>query len=320
MSKYNVIGIMSGTSMDGLDIAYCKFKHDKGNWIYSIKECETLKYPEKWKKVLKKATLLSGADLINTHFEYGYYIGSQVKEFVSKYKLKPDLIASHGHTVFHQPDKKITFQIGAGSAIAAESGILTISDFRTLDVGLGGQGAPLVPIGDKLLFPEFSYCLNLGGFANISFDQNKKRIAFDICPLNIVLNELAQKYGQEYDDNGDLGRKGTINHTLLKALNELPYYSRSFPKSLGKEWVETSFKTVLAGFQIPDEDILCTLYEHFAIQIAAVIGSSKKNVLVTGGGTFNKFLLEKIKEHSFARITLPSKEIIEFKEALIFAF
>jgi anhydro-N-acetylmuramic acid kinase len=229
------------------------------------------------------------------------------------------LIASHGHTIFHQPEKGFTFQLGNGASIAAETGIPTVADFRTGDVALGGQGAPLVPVGDKLLFSDYESCLNLGGFANISFDQHGKRIAFDICPVNFILNDLAQKSGWPYDTGGELGRSGNMNRELLEQLNQLAFYRQSPPKSLGREWMNHYFMPLMAADEIPLNDQLRTAYEHIAIQISNASPVHGK-MLVTGGGAFNTFLIERLKHHLKCEIVIPHAEIIQFKEALVFAF
>ena len=223
------IGMMSGTSLDGLDIAAVEFSYNDTKWSFKLKEAETIPYTDELKKRLETAHTLSGIELTNLNAEYGIFLGEQATKFIEQTKFAADLIASHGHTVFHQPENGFTLQIGSGAHLAAKSNCLTICDFRTGDVVLGGQGAPLVPIGDSLLFSEYDYCLNLGGFANISYDKNGVRLAFDNCPVNIVLNPLAEKFGLPYDKNGDLGRKGKVNESLLNKLNALTYYQQQPP-------------------------------------------------------------------------------------------
>ncbi len=239
------------------------------------------------------------------------------------------MIASHGHTVFHMPEQQLNFQLGDGATIAAVTGINTVNDFRTLDVALNGQGAPLVPIGDYFLFRKYDSCINLGGFANISFENSdKKQIAYDISPVNIVLNELAQTTGVEYDKDGEMGLKGEINKDLLKKLNKLAYYKQAPPKSLGKEWIDEKIMPLINKSNISINDKMRTVYEHVAFQIGGCInknikehnGTKKSSILFTGGGTHNKFLMDLIKVKSKAAVIVPVKEIIDYKEALIFAF
>ncbi len=313
---------MSGTSLDGIDVAYCRFEPSGHKFLYNIIKASTYKYPETWKKKLSEAASLSALDFSLLHIEYGVFLGKTVKKFISKNNLKPDFICSHGHTIFHQPDKKLTVQIGSGAAIAAETGFTTICDFRTTDVAFGGQGAPLVPIGDEILFSDFDICLNIGGFANLSYKKKNKRIAFDVCPANIILNHLSGKIGLDYDPCGQNTRKGKILPELLKQLNRLEFYRLKPPKSLGREWVENKVIPTLEGYQdLPVNDVLRTVTEHIANQIADAVHKTKaKNVLVTGGGAFNTFLLERIKKSCKTEIVLPDKEIINYKEALIFAF
>jgi len=312
---------MSGTSLDGLDIAHCSFVRRGACWEYAILQAETMAYSDEWIERLSVVENFSALEFVKTDIEYGHLLGQFTNGFIRKHKLTPDLIASHGHTVFHQPDQRITSQIGRGSAIAAETGYPVVCDFRSLDVALGGQGAPLVPIGDKLLFPDYDYCLNLGGFANISTDTEGGRIAFDLCPANIVLNRLAAATGANYDYNGDMARSGTAIPELLHQLNTLPFYRQPGPKSLGKEWVISTIIPLLKGHKKPFPDLLATFCEHIALQVGAVMGRDpEKKMLVTGGGALNGFLVERIRHHVKPTVIIPDILTINFKEALVFAF
>ncbi len=310
---------MSGTSMDGVDIAFCTLKFDK-KWSYKIEHAETIPYSKKWKDLLQNLENSSAFDYALANTSYGHYLGKLVHSFVKKHRIKPDLISSHGHTIFHQPVIKLTSQIGNGAAIAAECGFPVVCDFRTKDVALNGQGAPLVPIGDKLLFGQYDLCLNLGGFANVSFDKGGKRIAYDICPANIVLNTFAEKLGKRYDAKGSIARGGKIDAQLLKKLNTLPYYKKNHPKSLGKEWVTSTILPIIKGSKLSPTDILRTFTEHIAVQITKAIKNSGQKLFISGGGVYNDFLIERIKFHcGKTKIIIPDKLSIEFKEALIFA-
>jgi anhydro-N-acetylmuramic acid kinase len=321
MTNYSVIGLMSGTSLDGVDIAFCKFRFSNREWKYQIVEAETISYSGLWRKRLSGLEKGSALELALADTEYGHYLGKLCRKFIEKYNLEPDFIASHGHTIFHQPARHLTLQIGRGSAIAAEAGYPVVSDFRSLDVALGGQGAPLVPIGDRLLFPGFDACLNLGGFANISFEERGRRIAFDICPVNIVLNALAAMTGKTYDRDGNLSRSGRISEPLLKKLNALSFYKRSAPKSLGREWVEQHVISLLAGSGMSLADQLATFTEHAAIQISRAYPSDRDGkILATGGGALNKFLISRMRKYIKPDIVIPDKMTLNFKEALIFAF
>jgi len=322
MAKYNLIGIMSGTSLDGVDIASCRFTELNGIWEYSIDRAETIKYSNTWKERLKKQKEISAIDLVQLHTEYGRLLGNMAKKFIEKYSLAPDFIASHGHTLFHQPSKQFTFQIGSGAEIAAVTEKKVICDFRTTDVALGGQGAPLVPIGDELLFGEYDYCLNLGGFANISYKEGNKRIAFDICPVNIMLNQLSNKLGHEFDKDGLLAASGNIDKTLLDKLNRLDYYSNKPPKSLGAEWLEEQFLPLMVASPPSIPDQLRTVVEHIAQQIVASVNTKPKaRILITGGGAFNRFLINQIRKKAGCLQTIiPEENIVNYKEALIFAF
>ncbi|MBW8361371.1 MAG: anhydro-N-acetylmuramic acid kinase [Kaistella sp.] len=316
---YHVIGLMSGTSLDGLDLCFARFQKNE-KWHFEILQAETIPYPIFWEEKLRNSILLSAEELLELHSEYGFYLGKQVDAFIQKYALeKVDFIASHGHTVFHNPEKKYTFQLGDGRAIKAETEIPVIYDFRSQDVLLGGNGAPLVPIGDELLFQEYDACLNLGGFSNISMKKDGKRIAFDICPVNILLNRFAADLGKKYDEGGLSARNGTVDAELLSFLNALDFYRQNPPKSLGIEWVMKEINPFIKDRKT--ENLLATFTEHAAIQISEVFNRyALKNVLVTGGGTFNSFLMEKIQEKTQSEIIIPDEKIIHFKEALIFAF
>ena len=319
MKTYFAIGLMSGTSLDGLDICYAKFQNIT-NWEFEILKTETIPYSPEWKNRLQNAILLSAEDLLALDKEYGFYLGEKTQEFISKNNIADlDFIASHGHTVFHQPQRKFTLQIGDGRAIKLTTKKPVIYDFRSQDVLMGGNGAPLVPIGDELLFSQYDACLNLGGFSNISLQKNHQRIAFDISPVNVVLNYFAEKLGKNYDENGDFARNGAINFKILEQLNALTFYQKSAPKSLGVEFVNSKVFPLLKDETT--ENIIATFTEHIAEQIAKVFNDNHlKTVLVTGGGTFNTYLLEKIREKSQTELIVPDENIINFKEALIFAF
>lgn len=315
----HIIGLMSGTSLDGIDLVYVKFNIYDYN-SFEILASDTISYSSKWKYDLQNAISFSYQKLAELDVLFGRLLGEKVKNFIHKNNIEElDFIASHGHTVFHQPENGITLQIGNGQEIANTTNQQVICDFRTQDVQLGGQGAPLVPIGDELLFSNYDYCINLGGFANVSFKKENQRIAFDICPVNIVLNHYCKKIGLEYDDEGKLASEGKINYQLLERLNSLAFYKQAPPKSLGLEWVQQEILPLINGFQLETKDVLRTFVEHSAKQIGRII-SNKSSVLVSGGGVYNSFLIKRIEYFSNIKIEYPKKEIIEFKEALIFAF
>ena len=311
---------MSGTSLDGLDLCLCRFEQEDNSWNYTIIAAETVVYPEIIKAQLANAQSMSALELARFHSEYGRHTGQAAKIFIEQQSVQPELIASHGHTIFHQPDAGFTFQIGSGAHIAIEAGVDTVCDFRSCDVAAGGQGAPLVPIGDRHLFSQYDFCLNLGGFANISYEEQGERRAHDICPVNYVLNHYTRTIGKEYDNNGEIAAKGNVHTDLLEALNRLDFYRRQGPKSLGREWVEQSIFPLIESFCLSLEDKLASFCEHIAVQIGRnlVVGGAK--MLVTGGGAFNSFLMSRITAHSAAAVHIPDKLTVNFKEALIFAF
>ena len=315
---YHIIGLMSGTSLDGVDLVYVTFLSDN-NYKFKIEYAKTYEYSEDWRKKLKIAFKTSADEISFLNFEYGRYLGQLINQFIDEFSIsKIDFVASHGHTIFHNPAKKYTLQIGHGSSIAAITNLKVVCDFRSQDVALGGQGAPLVPIGDLLLFSDYDYCLNLGGFANISYQENGVRKAFDICPVNVVLNYFAEKLGLPFDENGKLASVGKINNELLHELNNLSFYSSSAPKSLGIEFLQSTILPLISNYSISEEDILCSYVEHIAIKIAEKVAPDKK-ILVTGGGTYNLFLINRIKEISKTKLIIPSDLLINYKEALIFA-
>jgi anhydro-N-acetylmuramic acid kinase len=289
---------------------------------YEILNTGYIEYDSDFKGKLSRVHVLNTIDFIKFHKSFGSFIGTKINAFLSG-KPKPDFISSHGHTIFHMPSEKLTFQIGDGAFIAAETKLPVVSDFRNLDTALNGQGAPLVPIGDKLLFPEYDYCLNLGGFANISYDLKDRRIAFDICPVNIILNWLSLEKGYEYDKDGELGKNGTVNKYLLNDLNAIPFYSIKHPKSLGREYIENFHQKIIDHCKISTNDKLRTYYLHVANQISKTIDPNKNSkILITGGGALNAFLINEIhcKLSKKNEVIIPEHALINFKEAIIFAF
>jgi len=312
---------MSGTSLDGLDLALCEFGYVEGNYTYKIIGAKTIAYSAIWKKRLTEIKNASAEDYFLLHAAYGKYIAEEIHVFVKASEITPDIIASHGHTVFHQPKSGFTTQLGCGATIAAHTQLTTVCDFRSLDVALGGQGAPLVPIGDKLLFGNYEACLNIGGIANISFDnKDGRRIAYDVCEANMLLNMLAERSGQSFDKGGELARLGKIDSQLLMRLNSLEYYSQKGAKSIGREWFEKNVESLL-NTKGNTNDLLATATEHIAKIIASELNHLQlKNILVTGGGAFNTFLIESIISKTKCELIIPKEEVINFKEALIFAF
>ena len=319
MKVTTAIGLMSGTSLDGLDIAHVRFEEGNGKYHFQILQAETLSYSEHWKNQLAEAFHKQQSELVQLDKDYGRYLGEQVAAFAKKHNATPDFVASHGHTIFHRPEEHYTLQIGNGQELAIACGFTVINDFRTEDVSKGGQGAPLVPIGDKLLFNDYEFCLNIGGIANISYDENGRRIAYDLCIANQALNYLAQMNGLDYDLDGNMARSGKVDHSLLKKLNNSPFFLQEPPKSLGREYFETYQKELLKGLSVPD--MLSTFVEHIALQIALPISSIPKGkVLVTGGGARNKFLIERLQARTKHEVVIPDAAIIDYKEALVFAF
>lgn len=320
-NNYNVIGIMSGTSLDGVDLTHIQFQLDDSKWTFEILESETIGYSQSWIHQLKSAVDYTEIELEKLNLEYTKLLASIISNFIEKHQIENlDAICSHGHTILHQPHNGFTLQIGNLPEIATLTNQTVVCDFRVQDVKLGGQGAPLVPIGDRILFSDYDYCMNLGGFSNVSFEQNGQRIAFDISPVNTVLNFYANQLGLKYDDKGQISKTGSSNQALLDELNSLGYYHEKFPKSLGFEFVKEVVLPMIERYTIAIEDKMRTFTEHLAYQTSLALPTKKGNLLITGGGAYNNFIIERIQFYlPEIKIIIPSAKILEFKEALIFA-
>jgi len=325
---YRTIGLMSGSSLDGLDIVFAEFHENAGNWNFEIKSADCYEYSDQWMEKLKNATSLPALDYQLLHVDYGHYLGQQVNRFIEKNNLQYQvgLIASHGHTTFHVPLKKMTAQLGDGAAIAAETSLPVVSDLRAMDLAFGGQGAPIVPIGEKFLLKEYSMFLNLGGIANISFNYPNNYIAFDICPANRVLNLVANIVNKDYDKGGQMAAMGNLNGELLNKLNSFAYYKQPYPKSLANNFGTDEVFPVLKSFGLPHTDLLRTYVEHIVQQTKLAISSNPKfstsnsKLLVTGGGAFNEFLIERLSNELSSigiEVVIPDEDIVRYKEALI---
>lgn len=316
-----VVGLMSGTSLDGVDLACCEVAVGASGAECRVLAAETVGYPDEWTQRLLSLDHSSALEYAQADVELGHYFGRVARDFITANKLKPEAIASHGHTIFHQPKSGLTTQIGDIDAIAAETGLPVVGRFRSLDVALGGQGAPLVPIGDELLFGQYEACLNLGGIANISYRSGARRVAYDICPCNMALNRLSAKLGLTYDPEGENARKGHNHSCLMSRLNDLSYYSEPSPKSLGKEWFVSQFWPEVEASNLSVNDLLTTVTSHIALQIARVLEKQHiTTLLITGGGAFNSYLIELIGEYSpSTAITVPDPLTVNYKEAVIFA-
>lgn len=320
-SEYYILGVMSGTSLDGIDLCLSSFQFGT-SWKFQITTAKTVEYSKVWKYRLRNAINLNSTDLEKLNEDYTQFLAEVIQSFIeSCSNTVIDAVCSHGHTVFHEPSVGKTLQIGNLPVLATYLNQTVVCDFRTQDVALGGQGAPLVPIGDALLFSEYDYCLNLGGFANISFEQNSKRIAFDICPVNIALNHYVGLLGMEYDSEGQIASTGLVCNSLLEALNALEFYKQQPPKSLGLEWVQSEILPLIETYDLEMPSVLRTLVEHCAIQLSNILNQNHlRKGLITGGGVFNSFLMQRFSELTKCDLHPANPTIIEFKEALIFGF
>lgn len=316
--------------MDGLDLVFAEFHENAGNWTFEIKAADCHEYNEEWKQRLQSAISLSALDYQLLHVDYGHYLGQQVNRFIEENNLhyQVGLVSSHGHTTFHIPSKKMTAQLGDGAAIAAETQLPVVSDLRALDIAFGGQGAPIVPIGEKLLLKEYELYLNLGGIANISFNHPDQYIAFDICPANRVLNMIAALVNKEYDAGGQMAALGNVNEELLNKLNDLDYYKKPYPKSLANDFGTDEVFPLMKSFGLPHNDLLRTYVDHIVVQIKLAITTNHKpqttnsKLLVTGGGAFNSFLIERLAQELSpigVEVVVPDDRLVNYKEALIMA-
>lgn len=321
-TQYRVVGVMSGTSLDGVDLVAASFSLDDGSWAYHIEAAHTEPYSAYWQAVLKDLVSQSMEDLQQIDKDYTEYLAGFIQDFIAANKLKAlDAICSHGHTALHQPEKGLTYQIGNLPGLYELLQLPVVCNFRVQDVALGGQGAPLVPIGDALLFSDYDFCLNLGGFANVSTENQQQRIAYDICPVNIVLNHYVSSLGLAYDDQGQIASTGDIHQELLQHLNGLEFYKKEAPKSLGLEWVKQQVFPLINSFQLPIATVLRTFVEHIATQIATELNKAQEaTVLVTGGGAYHRFLIHQIQARTSNSLVVPDKALVNFKEALVFGF
>lgn len=329
---YRVIGLMSGSSLDGLDIVFAELDEIRGKWSYQIKASACMPYSEAWTEKLRHATELNAAEYLRLHTEYGHYLGEQVNSFIETHQLQHQvqLIVSHGHTTFHEPQHRMTAQLGDGAAIAATTGINVVSDLRAMDVALGGQGAPIVPMGEKLLLADYPLLLNIGGIANLSANVGDGYVAFDICPANRVLNMFAAQAGQAYDAGGALAAKGFVRDEVLAKMNQQPYYSQPFPKSLANQFGTDVIYPLLKDANLSVQDALRTMVEHICIQTTRSLGKvlpklspdQPRKMLVTGGGAFNDFLIERLRQSLQAmqvEVIVPEAGLVNYKEALVMA-
>ncbi|NHM08179.1 anhydro-N-acetylmuramic acid kinase [Flavobacterium sp. CYK-4] len=319
-NHYNIIGVMSGTSLDGIDLAHLKFEIVGEKWQFEILEAETISYTQPWLGQLKTAVSYDKNQLAVLNRDYTMLLGKTIADFIEKHQIKNlDAVCSHGHTILHQPHNGFTLQIGNLPEIATYCRQKVVCDFRVQDVQLGGQGAPLVPIGDRILFADYQYCLNLGGFSNVSFEADRQRIAFDISPVNTVLNFYANQLGLDYDDKGQIAESGKLSPELLDALNALEFYQQPYPKSLGFEYVKETVLPLMESYAIPVQDKMRTFTEHIALQIAQALPIKNGQLLITGGGAYNEFLIRQIQRKlSEMELVVPEPKVLEFKEALIF--
>jgi anhydro-N-acetylmuramic acid kinase len=324
---YRAIGVMSGSALEGLDIIFAEFHISSGAWQYTVQAAECYPYTDDWREKIRTAGSLSSIDYLALHAEFGHYIGEQVNRFIEAHQLqyKVQLVVSHGHISFHLPEKKLTAQLGEGASIAAVTGINVVSDLRVMDVALGGKGAPLFPLGEKLLFSEYACFLNIGSIANITFHEPGGVIAFDVCPANRILNMLAAQSGKAYDDGGKMAKAGEVKPELLKILNGLEYYSMPYPKSLTSDFASDVIYPLVRGAGV--NDAMRTVVEHIAVQTANAVsqlnkGGAPLKLLITGGGANNSFLVSRIQsllEPLNVEAVLPDPYIVDFKESLVVA-
>lgn len=316
---------MSGTSLDGLDLCAVEFERTNGRWTYRIHAFETIPYRGTlWPEHLTAAYRDRGALRTQVSHEFALWCQGQWLDFGARHQFAAHAVAHHGHTVEHDPLRGITVQIGHEASAFASSPIPVVGDFRSGNVARGGQGAPLVPLADRDLFEDFAVCVNLGGFSNASWtDGGGLRRAGDLGPCNGLLNPLAGELGRDYDPEGTYAATGTARPT--PDLEKLHYYGAPFPKSLGREWMETDF---LPAFNAKrpnrTEDALATASAHIAWSIAQGLRAAnapKGPALLSGGGAYNTDLIRRLRETAPEwEWTVAPKDILEAKEALAFAY
>ena len=323
-NNLQLLGLMSGTSLDGLDIAQVSFGFSSNHNIdFQLINCKTYPLPKPIFEKLSNVFSLSAMAVFELDQELARFYAACIAQFISENNIKQTeitAIASHGQTIFHQPNKGYTTQIGCGSTLNFLTKIPVINQFRQLDVSAGGQGAPLVPLGDALLFAPFADgFLNLGGFANISTPQNASAVAYDIAPANLPMNQWMQQLGKAYDANGELAREGKINEAILSKVLSLEFFSQNGPKSLGTEWLESTYLPFFEHVSIPDK-----LRTHLEVLKTLCIRAFEyldlKSVYVTGGGAFNNYFIELLSAEFKGKLIIPDADIINYKEAIIFAF
>ncbi len=315
---WKVLGVMSGSSLDGLDVALCSLGKLEGHWKHGIERARTYPFPQDLRERLSGCMEASGLELARLHRDLGVFIGAACRELAAGERI--ELISSHGHTVFHRPGEGLTTQIGCGAHISATSGITTVCDFRTKDAAFNGQGAPLVPLGEKLLFPEHDCFVNLGGISNVSFHKKENTVGYDVGPCNMMLNTLAAEAGKAYDEDGRMAASGQVNEPLLAKLEALGFYQQARPRSLGREWFNEHALPLIGDGTIPLADRMRTVTEHIALRLAAELNANNiSSGLFTGGGAHNDLLIERCRELSHGTIVLPVPSLIDFKEALVFA-
>ncbi len=330
---------MSGSSLDGLDIAYCRLETAGEDGAFFVKNWEllladTLPFSEDWQTRLRQLPSATALDFCSTHADFGHCLGDLVNQFLAKNRLSAtsvDLIASHGHTIFHEPARGFTVQIGDGAALASSTGCRVVCDFRTSDVALGGQGAPLAPMADKVLFPGYDFYLNIGGIANITCDvgQGSRFVAFDVCGANQALNALANLVGQPFDVDGKMAASGQLDPVLFETINGQDFFQKPFPKSLSNQWVQQHLTAECLQANSPVADRLYTVCQHIALQLERSVrqvlesehlAKEKYRLLATGGGAFNSYLMKCIQQRlPKVEVIVPSENVVKFKEALLMA-
>jgi len=320
-----ILGLMSGSSLDGIDMALCSFSGLGESLQWKLIHSVHVPFEPKWKKLLQDLPGSSAYDLSLADYDFGNLLGASSKKYFSDFK--PDYIASHGHTIFHYPALKMTCQIGNGAVIASASGINTICDFRSMDIGYGGQGAPIVSLFDLDFFGGLDVLVNLGGIANLTVPDKNQTIAYDIGPCNQLLNYLAGSIGLEYDQDGLLAAQGEIDQNLLKTLSGHSYFDRTFPKTLDNGYIFNEFVPILDKSKASVQDKLRTVVELIAKMLSREITmhlanhKTKAGVMFTGGGAKNTFLMETFRKKAVGfEMIETDDEMIDFKEAIMMAY
>ncbi|MCR9133436.1 MAG: anhydro-N-acetylmuramic acid kinase [bacterium] len=310
-----IIGLMSGTSLDGLDIALCRCTESS----LTVENFQSTEYDNQQQEMLhslRSKSNISMPLLCRLHTSMAHFYADQILNCLSNWGVAPDqvdVIASHGQTIFHAPDAELstTFQCVDGDHIAQITGIITLSDFRQKHVAAGGEGAPLAKYLDEFLYQDehrTRVALNLGGIANFTVippkGSNQEGLSTDVGPANTLINEAMLKYfGKPYDENGEVAASGAIHSELVKYCLIEPFFRLEFPKTTGQELFNLHLIEALMeshGITLQPKDLVASLTELTVKAIVRavddILGTNAFDMIVSGGGAHNRTLITALQE------------------------